>query len=449
MELFLILNKKMLITDKLFKVILINPELSVVFDLVEGDTLPDDLIKCLTASVTGFRYSRHKSVYSISLSQRKEKVYIFVNDITENLKLEYKTKSLENLLNINEKVNKCGSMRFNFKGYFESSKGLEILFGKKFNNIKDFIDILSDKHKEIFVQTSHNCLKINTDFSLVHQYINQTTMSIGFLKTKGIIHEKSVICNTRDITENYLLEMKLLEKKEKANKDSEMKTQFVKDISRSIRTPLNGVLGMVDILKDLLHEESQLENICIIKKSCDILLEVIGNVIGFSSIQEGNMTVFPVPFNVNDTITEILGIMLGGLAKTKDVIIETELNYTNNEQKIVTDKVKFRQIILNLLSNAIKFTPSGKITIKTENSPIKNCIGNCIKVSITDTGIGMNEDTIQQIFKPFRQADRSTTRNFGGSGLGMNIAKTFVDLLGGTMTVESVYGVGSKFSVIL
>jgi signal transduction histidine kinase/ActR/RegA family two-component response regulator len=226
----------------------------------------------------------------------------------------------------------------------------------------------------------------------------------------------------------------------KAQKD------FLARMSHEIRTPMNGVIGMTILAKSAPTEEQRLEYIDKIQLSASLLLGIINDILDFSKIEAGKMQVENAPFHtarVIDTVRDII----------KPKADEKDLDLVISVGESVPDAMKgdgmrLSQILLNLLGNAIKFTQEGSVTLSMWAEPDD---GDRLRLhcSVRDTGIGMNEEQLSNILKPFAQADSSTARKFGGTGLGLSISKALTELMGGSLSIKSESGKGSEFSFFI
>ncbi len=247
----------------------------------------------------------------------------------------------------------------------------------------------------------------------------------------------------RDNTERKILEEDLKDAKEEAEAGANMKAAFLANMSHEIRTPMNGILGFTDLLKNPdLSKEKRINYIDIISKSGNHLLNLINDIIDVSKIDAGQVRILEEECKLNFCLLDLYNFFQGMVDKKNNGSVTLNVNYgiPVGEDSILTDETRLRQIITNLIGNAVKFTEKGKITV---NSSINK--DNNILISVEDTGIGMTKEEMSVIFERFRQADDSTTRNYGGTGLGLTISKAYVDMLGGEIWVESQKGKGSTF----
>ena len=212
------------------------------------------------------------------------------------------------------------------------------------------------------------------------------------------------------------------------------KSEFLAKMSHEIRTPMNGIIGMADSLAQQKLNVEQTEQVNIIRKSADLLLNILNDILDLSKIEAGKMVLEEIPFKIREEIKLVLDLF-------KVTAEEKKLNLVGiiNEdvpEKIIGDPFRLRQIMINLLGNSIKFTQEGEINIKVEKIEEYNR-NLTLRFIVEDTGIGIPKDKIQNIFNSFTQADNSTTRKFGGSGLGTAISKQLVELMNGEIVVSS------------
>jgi len=266
-----------------------------------------------------------------------------------------------------------------------------------------------------------------------------------------VIHrngKKILHCFWKDISKEKMMIKKLKLSKNEAEAANKAKSEFLANMSHEIRTPLNGVIGFTDLLINSKLTPEQKQYAKIINTSADSLLEIINEILDFSKIEAGKL-------ELEELKTDIIKLM----EQTTDIIshkiseknIELLLNIPPDIPRFaVVDPTRLKQIFINLLSNAVKFTKSGEIefAVNFEQDEKNSSLGD-FTFSVRDTGIGISDENKEKIFEAFLQADNSTTRNFGGTGLGLVISNRLAEKMGNKIVLESEVGKGSKFSITI
>jgi PAS domain S-box-containing protein len=244
------------------------------------------------------------------------------------------------------------------------------------------------------------------------------------------------------ITDEKNYEAELRRAKEEAERLARARSQFLANMSHEIRTPMNGIIGMTSLLMNAEMNEEQYDFIETIRSSSESLLTIINEVLDFSKIESGRMELEMQPFDLQESIEGALDLLAPQAANKY-----LEVGYWMDDSvptMVVGDATRLRQILVNLLANAVKFTERGEVWVnvsrsqRTDGTPL-------LHFAVSDTGIGIRQSQIPQLFTAFSQLDNSTTRRYGGTGLGLAISRRLAELMGGAMWVESKVGAGSTF----
>lgn len=246
-----------------------------------------------------------------------------------------------------------------------------------------------------------------------------------------------------DITEKRLAEVQLLAAKEAAERGIRSQSAFLATMSHEVRTPLNGVLGLTELVLESDLDNEQREYLTLAHKSAQGLRDILNDILDFSKVDAGSMTLEQLPIALNELIEGAIGLFLGEATK-KHLKLYADLPRELEQTIFLGDPIRLKQVLGNLLSNAVKFTEKGCVSLQ-----VTKLESDILQFEVRDSGIGIPANQLEAIFTPFSQVDNSIARRFGGTGLGLAIVARLVTLMGGHLQVTSREGEGSCFTLIL
>ena len=285
-----------------------------------------------------------------------------------------------------------------------------------------------------------------TDYELTARALDGKLTVVSYNATTFYDRNRTlqgVFAAARDVTEGKRVEMELKHAKAIAESASRSKSDFLASMSHEIRTPMNALIGVADLLAKTVLTAEQEKYVRIFQRAGDNLLNLINDILDLSKVEASQLELEQTDFSLREHL-EIVMEMVTPRAHEKGLRIMCEVA-TNVPGDLMGDPTRLRQVLVNLLGNAIKFTETGEVTLLVTQD-LHAAMPSALRFTVSDTGIGIPQDRLGRVFERFTQADTSTTRRFGGSGLGLTICKRLVELMGGRIWVESKVGKGSVFA---
>ena len=249
-----------------------------------------------------------------------------------------------------------------------------------------------------------------------------------------------------EITKRIEAEQELRRAKEAAQAANQAKSSFLANMSHELRTPMTAILGFVDVLIGELEEPENLQAAQTVKRNAEYLLRLINDILDLSKIESGKLEAESLAISPRELLQDVVALMQVR-ATAKSLRLELELS-GELPTTIRTDPLRLRQVLVNLIGNAIKFSEVGEVRVITRLEE-SDAVSSILRIEVQDSGVGLSPEQLGKLFEPFTQADSSTTRRYGGTGLGLTISKRLIELLGGTIEVRSEVGVGSTFAIAL
>ena len=424
------------IKSVLFLPIMVNNEIEGILafldEKIERDWSADE-ITILQSLTNNISYAIERSYSEAIIKESEERFKLLANNIPGAVHLS-KYDSKWTKIYLNDEIE-------NLTGYSKE----DFLQGRIY-----FIDLIHPEDKGIVEAEAEELIKNKTKFHLIFKIIHKNGKTVWveefgepILKNGEVIYIVGIFI---DITQRIEAE-KAIQDKNYAEAANRAKSEFLANMSHEIRTPLNGIIGFTELLMntDLLPFQQNYMNT--VSQSATLLMEVINDILDFSKIESGKLELNYEKINIKDLSKQVIDLVAFEAKRKK---LELNLHIDSDVPKYIwADFIRLKQIIINLLSNALKFTEKGKVELDVCVFEYINDSRIQLKIAVSDTGIGIQKENQLKVFKAFAQEDSSTSKKFGGTGLGLTISNKLLSLMNSQLELASEYGKGSEFSFII
>ncbi|MCF8348309.1 MAG: PAS domain S-box protein, partial [Bacteroidales bacterium] len=387
-------------------------------------------------------------------------VIALAHDITETVEAEMKLEEIYTLSDRALDLTQSGfwQIKLSDKRHFIASERVKNIFGIISENPDELTDLSGVIH-QIELLNPDSAAVINQQFDKIfagdldhfeteHEYLQPNTGEALWIKSKAYVDKNeqgeavSLYGVSQDITVTKRLQEDLETAREAAEAATKAKSDFLANMSHEIRTPMNAIIGMTHLVQKTELNDKQVDYITKIGRSANALLGIINDILDFSKIEAGKLNIENIDFELQEVLNSVTDLILQK-AHQKNIEFLIRID-PEVPAYLIGDPLRLGQVITNLCTNAVKFTEEGEVVV---NISAQNPTGKqvTLKVEVKDTGIGMSAEQQKKLFKAFSQADTSTTRKYGGTGLGLTISQNLVKLMNGSIGVKSEPGKGSNF----
>ena len=342
------------------------------------------------------------------------------------------------------------------KTYFSNPDNTLLGFG--FDEFTDgaalWLDRVHPDDKKLLIENDEQYKNGSKDHHINEYRVINKNGGIRWVLDKGVVVEKDddnkplkIIGAHIDITKQKEIELELINAKEIAEASTQAKEMFLANMSHEIRTPMNAIMGMANQLGKTMLDNDQKFYLNTINSAADNLLIIINDILDLSKIEAGKLTIENIGFEPGAIIERVMQVMIHK-AEEKGLSLTNEFFDAKLSPVLIGDPYRINQILLNLISNSLKFTEKGTVDVSCRVID-DTLVSQTVRITVKDTGIGMDKSFVKNLFQKFTQEDESVTRRFGGTGLGMSICKQLIELLNGSIQVESEKGVGTTVTFTL
>jgi PAS domain S-box-containing protein len=409
---------------------------------------------------TGIMYAKHKNgsnliwiFNNVVETDAEGKKYVIGNavDISERYRLEADLKRTSEMLEQTNKVANIGAWEVNLDKqsiyWSEVTKTIHDVTNNYVPNLETAISFFVGEHQETITNAFNSAIEEGKSYDLELQILTHKG-NYAWVRTIGTPEIKDGKCKRiygtfQDITENYLHRIDLLKAKLIAEEANKSKSEFLASMSHEIRTPLNGVIGFTDLVLKTSLNQTQHQYLTIVNQSANSLLAIINDILDFSKIEAGKLDLDIEKSDLYEICSQAADI-IAYQAQNKG--LEVLLNIDPEMPRyVMIDSLRLKQVLVNLLGNAVKFTENGEIELKVYGKQMEADDIFNFSFEVRDTGIGINPEKLGKIFEAFSQEDASTTKKYGGTGLGLTISNKLLGLMNSKLQLSSKVGIGSTF----